>query len=146
LLPAELCWLPQAVGRCRASMPRWWFNGTAGACQSFVFGGCDGNANNFATERECRESCGLAGGKAGLGAAVAWAPSTPKEATPGGCRGSLTPKRCKKMRITRHIGAFGGFFHCFGVKHPKITLKIGLVWLFLPCFGVKHPKITHQIC
>ncbi|XP_074990515.1 kunitz-type protease inhibitor 2 [Calonectris borealis] len=57
----ELCSLPKAVGRCRASMPRWWFNVTGGACQSFVFGGCDGNANNFPTERECRESCVLGG-------------------------------------------------------------------------------------
>ncbi|NXS70360.1 SPIT2 inhibitor, partial [Pandion haliaetus] len=35
----------------------WWFNATSGSCQSFVFGGCEGNANNFVTERECRESC-----------------------------------------------------------------------------------------
>uniref|UniRef100_A0A8C8B9K6 BPTI/Kunitz inhibitor domain-containing protein n=1 Tax=Otus sunia TaxID=257818 RepID=A0A8C8B9K6_9STRI len=55
--PAELCSLPRAVGRCRAAVPRWWFNLTAGACQSFAFGGCDGNGNNFPTERECRESC-----------------------------------------------------------------------------------------
>ncbi|KAK0683564.1 KCP protein, partial [Pygoscelis papua] len=52
-----LCRLPKAVGRCRASMPRWWFNVTGGSCQSFVFGGCEGNGNNFPTERECRESC-----------------------------------------------------------------------------------------
>ncbi|XP_042653245.1 kunitz-type protease inhibitor 2 [Tyto alba] len=57
LLPLELCSLPKAVGRCRASMPRWWFNATGGSCQSFVFGGCEGNGNNFPTERECRESC-----------------------------------------------------------------------------------------
>ncbi|NXN66962.1 SPIT2 inhibitor, partial [Himantopus himantopus] len=35
----------------------WWFNGTAGICQSFLFTGCQGNANNFPSERECRESC-----------------------------------------------------------------------------------------
>ncbi|XP_075346228.1 putative Kunitz-type serine protease inhibitor [Mycteria americana] len=57
----ELCSLPKVVGRCRASMPRWWFNVTGGSCQSFVFGGCEGNANNFLTERECRESCVLGG-------------------------------------------------------------------------------------
>ncbi|NWH17749.1 SPIT2 inhibitor, partial [Grus americana] len=39
----------------------WWFNVTVGSCQSFVFGGCEGNANNFPTERECRESCVLGG-------------------------------------------------------------------------------------
>ncbi|KAM9257789.1 LOW QUALITY PROTEIN: putative Kunitz-type serine protease inhibitor [Morus bassanus] len=61
LLPPEPCSLAKAVGRCRASIPRWWFNATVGSCQSFVFGGCDGNANNFPTERECRESCVLGG-------------------------------------------------------------------------------------
>uniref|UniRef100_A0A8C0B613 BPTI/Kunitz inhibitor domain-containing protein n=1 Tax=Buteo japonicus TaxID=224669 RepID=A0A8C0B613_9AVES len=59
----ELCSLPKAVGHCRASMPRWWFNITGGSCQSFVFGGCKGNANNFLTERECQESCVLGGSK-----------------------------------------------------------------------------------
>ncbi|KAM6307773.1 kunitz-type protease inhibitor 2 [Podargus strigoides] len=53
-----LCALPQAVGRCRASIPRWWFNGSAGACQPFVYGGCGGNGNNFPGEPECRRSCG----------------------------------------------------------------------------------------
>ncbi|KAM9591558.1 thrombin inhibitor hemalin-like [Morphnus guianensis] len=57
----ELCSLPKAVGQCRASMLRWWFNITGGSCQSFVFGGCKGNANNFLTERECWESCVLGG-------------------------------------------------------------------------------------
>ncbi|XP_033928007.1 kunitz-type protease inhibitor 2 [Melopsittacus undulatus] len=42
-----------AVGRCRAAVPRFWFNSTSGSCQSFTYGGCDGNANNFPTEREC---------------------------------------------------------------------------------------------
>ncbi|XP_074423456.1 thrombin inhibitor hemalin-like [Larus michahellis] len=53
----ELCRLPLVVGRCRASVPRWWFNGSAGVCQSFVYGGCDGNANSFPGERECRDAC-----------------------------------------------------------------------------------------
>lgn len=62
-LLAELCLLPKAVGQCWASMPQWWFNITGGSCQSFVFGGCKGNANNFLTEQECQESCVLGGSK-----------------------------------------------------------------------------------
>ncbi|KAM9270531.1 kunitz-type protease inhibitor 2 [Cariama cristata] len=58
---SELCSLPKVVGQCRASMPRWWFNITSGSCQSFIFGGCHGNANNFLTERECQKSCILGG-------------------------------------------------------------------------------------
>ncbi|KAK4806356.1 hypothetical protein QYF61_017225 [Mycteria americana] len=76
-LPAELCSLPKVVGRCRASMPRWWFNVTGGSCQSFVFGGCEGNANNFLTERECRESCVLGGGKVTAGGDT-WCRSRPR--------------------------------------------------------------------
>uniref|UniRef100_A0A8C0BDJ0 BPTI/Kunitz inhibitor domain-containing protein n=1 Tax=Buteo japonicus TaxID=224669 RepID=A0A8C0BDJ0_9AVES len=72
LWPWKLCSLPKAVGQCRASMPRWWFNITGGLCQSFVFGGCKGNANNFLTERECQESCVLGG--ATLGAAESLSP------------------------------------------------------------------------
>uniref|UniRef100_A0A8C0BDH3 BPTI/Kunitz inhibitor domain-containing protein n=1 Tax=Buteo japonicus TaxID=224669 RepID=A0A8C0BDH3_9AVES len=75
----KLCSLPKAVGQCRASMPRWWFNITGGLCQSFVFGGCKGNANNFLTERECQESCVLGGGKVtvewGAGTRMARIPS-----------------------------------------------------------------------
>ncbi|NXN38039.1 SPIT2 inhibitor, partial [Rhinoptilus africanus] len=35
----------------------WWFNGSAGVCQSFIYGGCDGNANSFPSERECQDAC-----------------------------------------------------------------------------------------
>ncbi|XP_010177390.1 PREDICTED: kunitz-type protease inhibitor AXPI-I-like, partial [Mesitornis unicolor] len=51
-----VCALPMVVGPCRAAVPRWWFNGSS--CQGFIFGGCEGNANNFATETECRQRCG----------------------------------------------------------------------------------------
>ncbi|XP_051632424.1 protein AMBP-like [Manacus candei] len=51
------CRLPAITGRCRASIPRWFFNASSGTCESFVFGGCGGNGNNFGSERECREGC-----------------------------------------------------------------------------------------
>ncbi|XP_025975021.1 putative Kunitz-type serine protease inhibitor [Dromaius novaehollandiae] len=57
----EHCLLPKVVGRCRASMPRWWFNATSGLCQSFVFGGCNANLNNFLTEQQCQASCARSG-------------------------------------------------------------------------------------
>uniref|UniRef100_A0A8B9PFN8 Serine peptidase inhibitor, Kunitz type 2 n=1 Tax=Apteryx owenii TaxID=8824 RepID=A0A8B9PFN8_APTOW len=44
-------------------MPRWWFNATSGLCQSFVFGGCNANLNNFVTEQECQASCARSGGE-----------------------------------------------------------------------------------
>merc|ERR1712098_300604 len=36
-----------------AFFPSWGFNSMTGACESFIFGGCGGNANIFETEEEC---------------------------------------------------------------------------------------------
>ncbi|XP_075524944.1 carboxypeptidase inhibitor SmCI-like [Dermacentor variabilis] len=51
------CLLDPAVGVCRASLPRWFFNRTAKECQRFTFGGCHGNENNFMNEKECQRHC-----------------------------------------------------------------------------------------
>nr|XP_010598678.1 LOW QUALITY PROTEIN: kunitz-type protease inhibitor 2 [Loxodonta africana] len=45
----DFCHVSQVVGRCRASLPRWWYNITDESCQQFVYGGCDGNDNNYLT-------------------------------------------------------------------------------------------------
>ena len=34
------------------------YNVETGLCEQFVYGGCDGNANNFATREECEATCG----------------------------------------------------------------------------------------
>lgn len=53
----DFCHVPKVVGRCRASLRRWWYNATARCCQQFVYGGCRGNNNNYLTEKECLEKC-----------------------------------------------------------------------------------------
>uniref|UniRef100_A0A8C6CW16 Kunitz-type protease inhibitor 2 n=1 Tax=Moschus moschiferus TaxID=68415 RepID=A0A8C6CW16_MOSMO len=53
----DLCHLPRRVGRCRAAFPRWWYNVTDGSCQQFVYGGCDGNGNNYMSKEECLAQC-----------------------------------------------------------------------------------------
>lgn len=53
----EKCRQPLAVGMCRAAFPRWHFSETSGECESFIFGGCLGNDNNFETEQECKDEC-----------------------------------------------------------------------------------------
>ena len=40
-----------------AIVPRWYFDPTLGRCLQFEYGGCKGNENNFATERECHHRC-----------------------------------------------------------------------------------------
>lgn len=55
---AQICSLPMEKGRCRASMRRFFFNSTSRQCEEFRFGGCEGNANRFDTEKECNDFCG----------------------------------------------------------------------------------------
>ena len=60
ILPAaaQICSLPVERGRCRALMRRFFFNSTSRQCEEFRFGGCEGNANRFDTEKECNDFCG----------------------------------------------------------------------------------------
>ncbi|KAL1421524.1 hypothetical protein MTO96_023052 [Rhipicephalus appendiculatus] len=44
-------------GPCKAHVPRWWFNVKTGQCEKFVYGGCQGNKNNYQTRRDCETSC-----------------------------------------------------------------------------------------
>ncbi|XP_039986880.1 kunitz-type protease inhibitor 2 [Xiphias gladius] len=51
------CRLPMKVGSCRAAFPRFFYNVTNQSCRSFVYGGCDANANNFDSQEECEATC-----------------------------------------------------------------------------------------
>lgn len=53
----ELCSLPKLTGQCRAALTRWHFSPTSGRCETFTYGGCRGNANNFRSEDECKAAC-----------------------------------------------------------------------------------------
>merc|ERR1711997_1369724 len=53
----DFCKLPSAVGDCRAAIPRWYYNEESKECEEFIWGGCDGNANNFATKAKCELRC-----------------------------------------------------------------------------------------
>src|SRR5262245_5716352 len=53
----DICELPADPGPCDAAIPRWYHDATAGTCAQFVYGGCGGNANNFATLAECEAGC-----------------------------------------------------------------------------------------
>jgi len=45
------------TGPCHASLTRWYFDPRAKTCQTFTYGGCRGNYNNFATEKACLKFC-----------------------------------------------------------------------------------------
>uniref|UniRef100_A0A8D0DGZ9 Serine peptidase inhibitor, Kunitz type 2 n=1 Tax=Salvator merianae TaxID=96440 RepID=A0A8D0DGZ9_SALMN len=54
---AEFCAAPYVVGPCRASFPRWYFNAETRTCKMFIYGGCEGNKNNYLLEEHCLSQC-----------------------------------------------------------------------------------------
>ncbi|KAH7951349.1 PI-actitoxin-Afv2b [Rhipicephalus sanguineus] len=53
----ELCFLPPDRGPCRAFVPSFYFDSSSGTCREFIYGGCQGNANRFKTQRQCLRTC-----------------------------------------------------------------------------------------
>ncbi|XP_022803867.1 BPTI/Kunitz domain-containing protein-like [Stylophora pistillata] len=54
---AEVCCLHEDPGPCRAAFPRFFFNKNTGKCQQFIYGGCEGNKNNFRSLQACQMKC-----------------------------------------------------------------------------------------
>ena len=55
--PQYVCKLPREQGNCGTYSNRWWFNAKTGNCEEFIYSGCQGNANNFETYKECQDYC-----------------------------------------------------------------------------------------
>ena len=53
----DICSLPPETGPCRGYFPRYFYNPDIRECDIFIYGGCDGNENNFETLEECEWSC-----------------------------------------------------------------------------------------
>ena len=46
-----------ATGMCKAHMPSWFHNAVTRRCEEFIYGGCGGNANRFASRAACEAAC-----------------------------------------------------------------------------------------
>ncbi len=56
MAPYQCALLPK-TGPCRASFQRFFYNASAEECQPFIYGGCQGNTNNFETLDLCNQVC-----------------------------------------------------------------------------------------
>ena len=46
-------------GPCRGNYMRYAYNKDSGRCETFTYGGCRGNRNNFLTENDCMNTCSI---------------------------------------------------------------------------------------
>nr|ACY68698.1 Kunitz-type serine protease inhibitor isoform 2 [Parasuta nigriceps] len=54
----DFCYLPDDSGPCKHNFKAFYYNAKQRKCLEFLYGGCEGNANNFRTIEECQRTCG----------------------------------------------------------------------------------------
>jgi len=52
-----VCSLEPHAGPCRAAINRWHYSASTERCETFIYGGCRGNENNFSDEMSCLLFC-----------------------------------------------------------------------------------------
>lgn len=58
VLPRQnACDLLPVAGPCKGRMVRFFYNSANKQCQQFVYGGCQGNDNNFGSQEACERAC-----------------------------------------------------------------------------------------
>lgn len=53
----DVCQQPVDPGPCRASIQRYAYNASTQRCEMFIYGGCQGNSNNFDRIEDCQQRC-----------------------------------------------------------------------------------------
>lgn len=54
---SEACGAPPNSGTCDAYIPSWYNDASTGICRPFIYGGCGGNANRYASLQACQKAC-----------------------------------------------------------------------------------------
>ncbi|KAG8181904.1 hypothetical protein JTE90_026062 [Oedothorax gibbosus] len=53
----EFCLAEQDPGWCKGNFRRWYYDAQTETCRRFVYGGCQGNKNQYETKQECVKRC-----------------------------------------------------------------------------------------
>nr|XP_012322620.1 LOW QUALITY PROTEIN: eppin [Aotus nancymaae] len=53
----DVCEMPKETGPCMAFFRRWWYDKKNDTCSIFIYGGCQGNNNNFQSQTNCLNTC-----------------------------------------------------------------------------------------
>lgn len=53
----NVCGLDKEAGPCYGYFVRWYYDVKNSRCDRFVYGGCQGNENNYLTLKECEQKC-----------------------------------------------------------------------------------------
>ena len=64
--PTGVCQMKNDRGTCTDYVVKWFYNTTAGRCDRFWYGGCDGNDNRFDDQEACSRRCSQTGPDTGM--------------------------------------------------------------------------------
>nr|XP_044604545.1 eppin [Equus asinus] len=53
----DVCKMPKETGPCLGLFQRWWYDKKYNTCSTFIYGGCQGNNNNFQSKAVCQNIC-----------------------------------------------------------------------------------------
>ncbi|XP_008505181.1 eppin-like isoform X5 [Equus przewalskii] len=57
----DVCKMPKETGPCLGLFQRWWYDKKYDTCSTFIYGGCQGNNNNFQSKAVCQNICSRKG-------------------------------------------------------------------------------------
>ncbi|XP_059155176.1 kunitz-type serine protease inhibitor PPTI-like [Physella acuta] len=53
----DYCYLKPDSGTCESHVLSYYYNPAHGDCETFIYGGCDGNFNRFNSHEQCAHFC-----------------------------------------------------------------------------------------